>query len=127
MFLTDSTSDNSGHTATLRSAKIRQSRNSYVRKPLSEISRSALNLRWRAKYEIMWWASCILDKESHIYLYNICVLIFSQCLMIVLVGLLSWSFLFWLFNLVWCFYYSWRIMVQEMVHEFKKYSERKAQ
>ncbi|MCU4139786.1 MAG: hypothetical protein MW690_000348 [Methanophagales archaeon] len=27
MFLTESTSDNSGHTATLRSAKIRQSRN----------------------------------------------------------------------------------------------------
>jgi len=38
MFLTDSTSYNSGHTATLRSAKIRQSRTSYVRKTLSEMA-----------------------------------------------------------------------------------------
>jgi len=30
VFLTDSTSDNSGHTATLRSAQIWQSRTSYV-------------------------------------------------------------------------------------------------
>jgi len=52
MFLTESTSDNSGHTAAHRSAKIRQSRNSYVRKPLSEISRGALNLRRWVRYEI---------------------------------------------------------------------------
>ena len=31
------TSDNSGHTATLRYAQIRQSRTSYVRKTLSEM------------------------------------------------------------------------------------------
>ena len=32
------TSDNSRHTATLRSAKIRQSRTSYVRKTLDDIA-----------------------------------------------------------------------------------------
>ena len=38
MFLTDSTSYNSGHTATLRYAKIRQSRTSYVHKTLGNIA-----------------------------------------------------------------------------------------
>ena len=52
MFLTESTSDNSGHTATLRYAKIRQSQTLHVRKPLSEISRGALNLRRWVRYEI---------------------------------------------------------------------------
>ena len=36
------TAYNSGHTATLRSAKIRQSRTSYVRKPLSAIALSKI-------------------------------------------------------------------------------------
>jgi len=35
---TPTTSDNSGHTATLRSANIRQSRTSYVRETLGDIA-----------------------------------------------------------------------------------------
>jgi len=37
MFLTESTSDNSGHTAPLCSAQIRQSRTSFIHKPLYAI------------------------------------------------------------------------------------------
>ena len=37
MFLTDSTSDNSGHAATLCYAKISQGESSHIPKPLSEI------------------------------------------------------------------------------------------
>jgi len=69
MFLTDSTSDNSGHTATPRSAKIRQSQTLHVRKPLSEISQSAVNLKRWAKYEIMWWAVEAEKNKTSISLY----------------------------------------------------------
>ena len=55
--------------ATLRSAKIRQSQTLHVRKPLSEISRSAVNLRRRVKYEIMWWAVEAEKNKTSISLY----------------------------------------------------------
>jgi len=42
------TSDNSGHTATLRSTQIRQSQTSYVRKSLGDIVGSKLN-KWDEK------------------------------------------------------------------------------
>jgi len=43
------TSHNSGHTATLRSAKIRQSRNSYVRRTLSEIAGDGVRKRQKKR------------------------------------------------------------------------------